>query len=151
MINYLLGGEYQWTDEVNVVTSKGRHTTTARELMVLRQGGIIIDNPGIREIHMWTDEKTLREQFADLEALARNCKFDNCRHGPHPGCAIRSAIVNGTIDISRLEGFLKLEEEILKLRKNQLKRQMTVERRDKRERCNKAHRYDARREHSAEE
>ena len=144
VINHLLGGDYQWTDDVNEVTGKGRHTTTARELMVLRKGGIIIDNPGIREVHMWTDETTLREQFADLEELARNCKFDNCRHGPHPGCAIRAAMAEGTIEISRLEGFLKLEEEIAKLRFNREKRQMTIERRDKRDHRSKARKYDAR-------
>jgi len=143
VINHLLGGEYQWTDEVNEITGKGRHTTTARELMVLRQGGIIIDNPGIREVHMWTDETTLREQFADLEELARHCKFDNCRHGPHPGCAIRAAMSDGTIEFSRLDGFLKLEEEIAKLQSNRQKRQMNIERREKREHRSKARRYDA--------
>ena len=61
VINLLLGGDYQGTDEVNEITGKGCHTTTTRELMVLRQGGIIIDNPGIREVHMWTNETTLRE------------------------------------------------------------------------------------------
>lgn len=151
VINHLLGGEYQWTDEVNEVTGKGRHTTTARELMVLRGGGIIIDNPGIREVHMWTDETTLREQFVDLQELARNCRFDNCRHGPHPGCAIRAAMASGTIEFSRLEGFLKLEEEVAKLLLNQQKRQMTVERRGKRDLRNKARRYDAHRDRDSEE
>ena len=144
VINHLLGGDYQWTDEVNEITGKGRHTTTARELMVLRGGGIIIDNPGIREVHMWTDENTLREQFADLEALARDCKFDNCRHGPHAGCAIRAAMAEGSIELSRLNGFLKLEEEIAKLRLSREKRQMTIERRDKRDHRSKARKYDAR-------
>ncbi|MFZ4780129.1 MAG: ribosome small subunit-dependent GTPase A, partial [Terrimicrobiaceae bacterium] len=92
VINFLLRGDYQCTDEVNATTGKGRHTTTARELMALPGGGIIIDNPGIREVHMWTDEATLRERFADIEELAGKCKFDNCRHGPHAGCAIRSAM-----------------------------------------------------------
>jgi ribosome biogenesis GTPase len=142
IINHLLGGEYQWTDEVNETTGKGRHTTTARELMVLRKGGIIIDNPGIREVHMWTDETTLREQFADIEELARNCRFDDCRHGPHAGCAIRTAMAEGSIEPSRLEGFLKLEEEIKKLRLSREKRQMTLERRE-RQKSNKPRKYDA--------
>ena len=144
VINHLLGGDYQWTDEVNETTGKGRHTTTARELMVLPGGGIIIDNPGIREVHMWTDEATLRERFADLEELAAQCKFDNCRHGPHAGCAIRSAMADGKIDASRLEGFLKLEEEIAKLRADRKKRQLTIERRNRRDYRTKSRKYDAR-------
>ena len=144
VINHLLGGEYQWTDEVNGTTGKGRHTTTARELMVLPRGGIIIDNPGIRDVHMWTDETTLRERFADIAELARNCRFDNCRHGPHAGCAIRSAMADGTMAPARLEGFLKLEEEIAKLRLSRKKRQMTIERRDRRDYRTKSRKYDAR-------
>jgi ribosome biogenesis GTPase len=151
VINHLLGGDYQWTDEVNEITGKGRHTTTARELMVLRGGGIIIDNPGIREVHMWTDETTLREQFADLEELARHCRFDNCRHGPHAGCAIQAAMAEGRIPSSRYEGFLKLEEEIAKLRQSQKKRQMTVERRERRDYREKSRRYDARRNRDPDE
>jgi ribosome biogenesis GTPase len=151
VINYLLGGEYQWTDEVNEITGKGRHTTTARELMVLRGGGIIIDNPGIKEVHMWTDETMLHEQFLDIVELARNCRFDNCRHGPHAGCAIRSAMEKGKIQLSRLEGFLKLEGEIEKLRITRQKRQMTLERRERQGPKKKARRYDAMRRRHLEE
>ena len=151
VINHLLGGEYQWTDEVNELTGKGRHTTTARELMVLRGGGIIIDNPGIKEVHMWTDEATLREQFADIVELAGKCRFDNCRHGPHAGCAIRTAMAEGKMELSRLEGFLKLEEEIEKLRLSRQKRQMTLERRDRQKQPSKARRYDAMRNSNLEE
>ncbi|MEI6560986.1 MAG: ribosome small subunit-dependent GTPase A [Verrucomicrobiota bacterium] len=142
VINYLLGDEYQWTDEVNAATGKGRHTTTARELMVLRSGGIIIDNPGIREVHMWTDEATLRERFADLDALARQCKFTDCRHGAaNAGCAIQAAITAGKLDARRLEGLLKLDEEIALLQRNRQKRQMTVERRTRREHQSQSRKY----------
>lgn len=151
VINHLLGGDYQWTDEVNESTGKGRHTTTARELMVLRGGGIIIDNPGIKEVHMWTDERTLREQFGDIEELARSCRFDNCRHGPHAGCAIRAAMAEGKMEPSRLDGFFKLEEEITKLRLSREKRQMTLEAREKRPHKTKARRYDAMRDRDTEE
>ena len=151
VINRLLGGEYQWTDEVNEVTGKGRHTTTARELMVLRRGGIIIDNPGIREVHMWTDETTLREQFADIEELALQCRFDDCRHGDNKGCAIQAAIAEGRMEASRLKGFFKLEEEIAKLRLSRQKRQMTIERIERRDSRNKARRFDARRSRDPEE
>ncbi len=151
VINHLLGGEYQWTDEVNEITGKGLHTTTARELMVLPGGGIIIDNPGIKEVHMWTDEATLREQFPDIVELAMNCRFDNCRHGPHAGCAIRAAMADGRMELSRLEGFIKLKEEIEKLRLSRQKRQMTLERRGRQNQQNKSRRYDAMRNLGSEE
>lgn len=133
LINKLLGDEFQWTGEVNEVTGKGRHTTTARELMVLKKGGIIIDNPGIKEVQMWTDETTLRERFTDIEALAQKCKFNDCKHGTDTGCAIRAAVDKGVLDAERYQGFLKLDDEIAKLQKQRKKRQMTVERRNKRD------------------
>lgn len=146
LVNLLLGGDYQWTDQVNAATGKGRHTTTARELMVLRGGGIIIDNPGIREIHMWTDEETLRERFADLEALARQCRFSDCRHGAaQAGCAIQSAIADGKIALQRLDGFLKLDQELAVLQKNRQKRKMTIERRARRDYQSKSRRFFAQR------
>lgn len=126
--NYLLGEDYQWTDEVNEVTGKGRHSTTARELIVLPGGGLLIDNPGIREVHMWTDETTLRERFADIEELASQCKFHDCKHGTDAGCAIRAALAAGKLDRGRFEGFQKLEAEIEKLRASRKKRQMTGDR-----------------------
>ncbi len=150
VINQLLGGDYQDTDDVNDVTGKGRHTTTARELMVLRKGGIIIDNPGIREVQMWTSETTLRERFADIAELATQCKFDNCRHGANAGCAVKAAVDAGTLPAARYEGFLKLDEEVAKLRQNRKKRQMTVDRRERREVKNKARKFADRRSAAAE-
>ena len=141
VINQLFGDEYQWTDEVNELTGKGRHTTTARELMILPQGGILIDNPGIREVHMWTDETTLRERFADIATLASQCQFHNCQHGTDLGCAIRPALEKGTLDSGRFAGFLKLDEEISELHRNRKKRQMTIERRTKREKHQQARRH----------
>lgn len=133
IVNALLGDEYQWTDEVNEVTGKGRHTTTARELMILPGGGILIDNPGIREVHMWTDENTLRERFADISLLEERCKYQDCKHRSDDGCAIRAALEAGKLDRERYEGFLKLEQEIAALRRNRKKREMTISRRDRRE------------------
>ena len=145
VINDLLGDEYQWTDEVNAATGKGRHTTTARELMVLRSGGIIIDNPGIREVHLWTDEATLRERFADLDELAMQCKFNDCRHGAaNLGCAIQASITAGKLDSKRLDGFLKLDDEIAILQQNQKKRQLTVDRRTRRVRQSQSRKFSER-------
>jgi len=133
LVNQLLGAEWQWTSEVNETTGKGRHTTTARELIVLGEGGILIDNPGIREVQMWTDEKTLRDSFTDVEALAQQCKFHDCKHGSDKGCAIRSAVENGQLSPGRYESYLKLDEEVAELQDRRKKRQMTIERRAKRD------------------
>lgn len=138
IINHLLGDEYQWTGEIHAASGRGRHTTTARELMVLRKGGIVIDNPGIKEVQMWTDETTLREPFADLEALASQCKFTGCKHRQDAGCAIRAAMEEGHLDPGRYEGFLKLGEEIKAIRQRHKKRQVAVERVAKRDRKVKA-------------
>ncbi|MDF1826184.1 MAG: ribosome small subunit-dependent GTPase A [Verrucomicrobiales bacterium] len=133
LINALLGEEWQDHGEVNEVTGKGRHTTTARELIVLEEGGILIDNPGIREVQMWTDEQTLRERFTDIEDLAMQCRFHDCKHASDAGCAIREAVQNGKLDPERYEGYLKLDEEIEELTRRLKKRKMTVERRAKRD------------------
>ncbi len=132
LVNQLYGDDWQWTDDVNEVTGKGRHTTTARELVPLDDGGLLIDNPGMREIQMWTDEFTLRESFADVEQLSLECRFRDCKHGDDAGCAIRGAVAQGKLDEQRLISFLRLDDEIAELRRRQKKRQMTVERRAKR-------------------
>lgn len=150
LVNLILGEDWQWVDEVNEVTGKGRHTTTARELIVLEKGGILIDNPGIKEVQMWTDETTLRERFADIDRLAEQCRFHDCKHGTDAGCAIRAAVEAGTLDAERYEGYLKLEDEIGKLRKQRKKRQMTVERRNKRDHKIKARNKADRDDHERE-
>ncbi len=133
LVNQLYGEEWQWTDDVNEVTGKGRHTTTARELVPLPKRGLIIDNPGMREIQMWTDEKTLRDSFTDLEELSNQCKYSDCKHGNDAGCAIREAVKNGTLDPARIASFLQLDDEIEELRRRQKKRQINIERRAKRD------------------
>lgn len=138
LVNQLMGEEWQWVSEVNEVTGKGRHTTTARELVILPGGGMLIDNPGMREIQMWTDEQTLRESFADVENLASRCKFHDCKHGTDKGCAIRGAVESGELELERLESFLRLDEEVEKLTQRAKKRQMATERWAKRNRKVKA-------------
>ncbi|MEI8037748.1 MAG: ribosome small subunit-dependent GTPase A [Verrucomicrobiota bacterium] len=134
IVNQLYGEEWQWTSECNETTGKGRHTTTSRELVPLSGGGMLIDNPGMREIQMWTDETTLRESFSDLETIAADCKYADCSHRQDAGCAIRAAVANGTLDAGRHEHFLNLESEIAALTKRAEKRQMAVERWAKRNR-----------------
>jgi ribosome biogenesis GTPase len=128
LVNQLYGADWQWTGEVNETTGKGRHTTTSRELVPLPAGGMLIDNPGMREIQMWTDETTLRDSFADVAALAAGCRFADCGHRADAGCAIRSAVASGALDPARHESFLNLEHEIAALKKRAEKRRMAVER-----------------------
>ncbi len=128
LVNQLYGEEWQWTGEVNEITGKGRHTTTSRELVPLPKGGMLIDNPGMREIQMWTDETTLRDSFADVTQLTNECKFSDCSHRKDSHCAVRAAVEAGLLDSARYENFLNLETEIAALKKRTEKRQMTVER-----------------------
>jgi len=128
LVNQLYGEEWQWTSEVNETTGKGRHTTTTRELVPLPGGGMLIDNPGMREIQMWTDEATLRESFSDVEAISAECRFSDCSHQKDAGCAIRKAVENGVLDLARYESFLSLEDEVAHLKRRAEKRQMAVER-----------------------
>lgn len=133
LVNALLHREVLPTADVNELTGKGRHTTTWRELIPLPTGGLIVDNPGIREVHMWTDEATLRESFADIDALTHQCKFHDCKHHSDKGCAIREAVEGGQLDPERHQSYLRLEDEIKELLQKQKKRQITLERRGKRD------------------
>ncbi len=132
LVNQLYGEEWQWVSEVNETTGKGRHTTTCRELVPLDSGGMLIDNPGMREIQMWMDENILRSSFEDIARLTDECRFSDCSHVKDAGCAIRNAVEQGTLDPARYESFLNLETEIEALRKRAKKRQMAVERWHKR-------------------
>jgi ribosome biogenesis GTPase len=132
LINRLLDEDsQQWTGSVNETTGKGRHTTTARELMVLPNGSAIIDNPGIKDLQMWTDERTLRESFSDIQALATQCQFDNCQHAADTGCAIRAAVAQGALKPERLAAYMALDGQIKKLGERRKEREQIVERRSK--------------------
>jgi ribosome biogenesis GTPase len=91
---------------------RGRHTTTARELVRLPGGALLIDTPGMRELQLWADEEDLDRTFDDIERLASRCRFPDCRHEREPGCAVRAAVEAGTLDGRRLESYLKLRREM---------------------------------------
>jgi ribosome biogenesis GTPase len=91
---------------------RGRHTSTSREMFVLDSGTIMIDTPGMREIQMWSGEDGLTEAFEDIEKLAAQCKFTDCKHKKEPGCAVREAIENGKLSSERFESYIKLQKEI---------------------------------------
>jgi ribosome biogenesis GTPase len=108
LINRLLGDERQRTQEVSAVTGKGQHTTTHRELFVLPGGGIVIDNPGVREIVLAENEAGLVDSFSDIEQFSKKCRFRDCRHTGEPGCAAQAAVDSGALPADRLDSYRRL-------------------------------------------
>ncbi|MCB2230409.1 ribosome small subunit-dependent GTPase A [bacterium] len=119
LINALLGEDRLKTTEVRLVDSKGRHTTTAREMIVMPDGGILIDTPGMRGLLVWSDGSGLEPTFGEIEALAVQCKFSDCQHETEPGCAVRAALKSGELDEKRFENWRKLQKEIRYLERRQ--------------------------------
>jgi ribosome biogenesis GTPase len=111
--NHLLGGERQKVQEVRAGDDRGRHTTTKRELIVLPEGGLIIDTPGMRELQLWVSEEGLENSFEDIEALTAQCFYSNCEHNGTRGCAIEAALADGTLDHERWENHNKLQKELV--------------------------------------
>ncbi len=105
LANALLGEQRQATGEIRAHDGRGRHTTVVRELLPLPGGGLLLDTPGIREAGLW-DSEGESDAFSDIEALAANCRFADCRHEQDPGCAVRDAIAP-----ERLEAWRKLARE----------------------------------------
>ncbi len=111
LTNTLLGTEKMKTGAVREGDDRGRHTTTHRALIALPSGACLIDTPGMRELKP-TGEEDVAESFADVEAIAEQCKFRDCKHGKEPGCAVRAAIERGELDAERVANFLKLSDEV---------------------------------------
>jgi ribosome biogenesis GTPase len=107
LTNQLLGRDAQATQEVRDYDGRGQHTTTSRQLLVRSQGGAIIDTPGLRGLETWDATEATEGAFDDIEALALQCRFRNCRHGTEPDCAVRSAVARGDLDAVRLTAYLK--------------------------------------------
>lgn len=112
IINALLGEDQLKVGDVRESDSKGRHTTTWRELVVLPGGGMLIDNPGIRSFGITGDENLIATEFGDVELLISQCKFGNCQHITEPGCAIKNAIAKGDLPKERFDNYLKLQREL---------------------------------------
>jgi len=111
LVNALAGEEIMAVSGIREDDSKGRHTTTHRQLIRLQSGVMIIDTPGMRELGMWDVSEGLGEAFADVEAFLGKCRFSDCKHNGEPGCAIQSALDSGTLDAARWESYRKLSEE----------------------------------------
>jgi len=112
LVNQLLGVERQLVREVRESDSRGRHTTTYRELLPLPQGGALIDTPGMRELQLWAGQDSLDSAFAEIAALAAGCRFRDCSHVVELGCAVRAAVEAGELETSRWESYRKLRAEI---------------------------------------
>ena len=111
LVNALAGTEIMAVNTIRQQDSKGRHTTTHRQLISLSSGAMIIDTPGMRELGMWEISEGLENAFSDVEQYLGRCRFSNCRHDKEPGCAIKAAILSGELDLSRWESYQKLQEE----------------------------------------
>ncbi len=111
LVNALAGEEIMAVSEIREDDSKGRHTTTHRQLIRLKSGVLIIDTPGMRELGMWDVSEGINTAFADVERYLGKCRFSDCQHEREPGCAIRAAIESGELDVERWESYQKLSEE----------------------------------------
>lgn len=98
-------------DVISDTTNKGKHTTTHRELLVLPEGGVLIDTPGMRELGLTVDSDDIDLTFDQISKLARSCKFNNCKHIEEPGCAVLEALESGEIDHASYENYHKLKRE----------------------------------------
>jgi ribosome biogenesis GTPase len=116
LVNALIGEERFETRDVRAHDSRGRHTTRHRNLIVLpERRGLLVDTPGMRELQLWAQADSARETFDDVAELAQGCHFTDCRHRDEPRCAVKLAIEEGRLDASRLEGFVKLQDEVQSL------------------------------------
>lgn len=120
IINTLLNKNLIKTCSVREHDSRGKHTTTRRELFILpKSGGLIIDTPGLRELQLWNSDDDMNSSFTDIEELSTKCRFKDCKHDTEPGCAIKNALTNGTLDEKRFLNFQKLQKELVFLENSQ--------------------------------
>jgi len=112
IINRLLGEERQKTGHLSEHDGRGRHITTSKNLILLPDGGIVIDTPGLRELQLLCSGEGLKNAFSDIELLAGKCKYKNCTHTNEPGCAVLTAVDEGIIPKKRLDNYHKLKREI---------------------------------------
>ncbi|MBK8982724.1 MAG: ribosome small subunit-dependent GTPase A [Ignavibacteria bacterium] len=127
IINNLCGESVMEVSDISLYKDKGRHTTSHRELIFLKDGGSIIDTPGMRELQLWEGNEGLSEAFPDIEKYLGQCRFSNCEHDTEPGCAIKDAIERGEFDSKRFQSYKKLEREITRFENKSNKKAMLKE------------------------
>lgn len=135
IINALLGSQALATGSVREVDSRGKHTTTRREMILLPGGGILIDTPGIRELQIEAGEQAVQDAFADIATLANECKFRDCDHEKSQGCAIIKAVNEGIIEKDRYRRFVKIKRE----QEHQEQKYTTLGVRERKEKNKKLH------------
>ncbi|HBG50111.1 MAG TPA: ribosome small subunit-dependent GTPase A [Cyanobacteria bacterium UBA9971] len=128
LINKLIGEDMLTTGELRKNIDKGRHTTTNRQMCVLPEGGLIVDSPGMRELQLWDADNGLSQYFDDIENIAQNCRYSDCKHDSEPGCAVKKAISQGILDNGRLESYIKMKNELEFLSKKQSQKASQIER-----------------------
>ena len=112
LLNALAGSEIMATQGILEEGARGRHTTTHRELVRLPSGTLLLDTPGMRSIGVFGTDEGVDQIFGDIEALALDCRFNNCKHEAEPGCAIRAALEDGSLEAGRWQGYQKLQREL---------------------------------------
>ena len=127
LVNRLSSEKIQATGAVSERLGKGMHITTSRSLIMMPKGGMIIDNPGIREIALWDDETGVGNTFPEIEVLGKACRFSDCSHTHEPGCRVMKAVASGEIQADRLNSYHKLKRELEYLSERQVKSSDRVE------------------------
>ena len=121
-MNTFAGEELLATQEIREDDGEGRHTTTHRQLVLLPDGGLVLDTPGMRELQLWESSDGIAETFSDVEELAAQCRFSDCAHRTEPGCAVQAAIEDGTLPFARWASYKKLQRELAHLERRLDKR-----------------------------
>ena len=111
LVNALCGEQVMKVNTIREDDSKGRHTTTHRQLIILKNHGMIIDTPGMRELGMWDVSEGLDKAFDEIEELAKKCRFNDCAHENEPGCAVKAALESGELSRERWDNYIKLKKE----------------------------------------
>jgi ribosome biogenesis GTPase len=129
LVNALAGQDELLPTAAVRADGQGRHTTTRRQLVILPGGGLIVDNPGMREVHLWLARDGLTEAFEDIAELAAECRFSDCSHESEPGCAVRAALVDGRLTSERWERYRTQRDELAELESSLARRERSRARR----------------------
>lgn len=129
LVNTLVGDDALLETGGLAADGAGRHTTTRRQLVPIPGGGLLIDNPGMREVHLWLADEGLEAAFADIAELAAECRFADCRHETEPGCAVQAALADGTLSRDRWDRYRALERELAELSERLAERERSQGRR----------------------
>ena len=132
LVNALAGQSVMATQAIREDDARGRHTTTHRQLVLLPNGRLVLDTPGMRELGLWDAEAGVATTFAEIEALAAECRFSDCTHDAEPGCAVRAALADGTLDSDRWRSYGKLQRELARLARKDDRRERAEHRNEHR-------------------